>query len=371
MNYCTMIAVIAMLAMPFIAQAVPPSTDYQGSLVDSNGVPFNGTVDVGIRLYSEATGGTLLWTQSPGSVTVTQGIYDLVIGGEGSGYMDALTNAECWIEVVIDGVSSVPRDVLRSQPYALVAADTADGVVTVDTNNNRLGVGTTSPAATLDVNGTVRIRGGNPGAGKVLTLVDPSGSAEWRPAVSGAPSGLIMWWSGSAASIPSGWVLCDGTSGTPDLRGRFVVGAGGSYAVNASGGSSSHTHSVDVGSTTSSSAGNHTHTFNPGSVNSTSVGNHTHSGGSLAFCLGFNSIQPSKSTYYWMGYHSGGDNTFAHPDWTGSTGGAGSHSHSFNWPSTTSSSAGSHSHTVDPAATTSGSASHLPPYYAMCFIMKL
>ena len=62
-------------------------------------------------------------------------------------------------------------------------------------------------------------------------------------------SGMIMLWSGSIASIPSGWALCDGSSGTPNLRDRFVVGAGNTYAVNATGGSAdaivvSHTHSI-------------------------------------------------------------------------------------------------------------------------------
>jgi hypothetical protein len=37
------------------------------------------------------------------------------------------------------------------------------------------------------------------------------------------PSGVILMWSGTIATIPSGWTLCDGTAGTPDLRNRFVV----------------------------------------------------------------------------------------------------------------------------------------------------
>ena len=39
------------------------------------------------------------------------------------------------------------------------------------------------------------------------------------------PSGAIILWYGSIASIPSGWVLCDGNNGTPDLRNKFVIGA--------------------------------------------------------------------------------------------------------------------------------------------------
>ena len=58
-------------------------------------------------------------------------------------------------------------------------------------------------------------------------------------------SGMIMLWSGSIGSIPSGWYLCDGTNGTPDLRDRFVVGSGNTYAVGNTGGfTSSVTSSI-------------------------------------------------------------------------------------------------------------------------------
>jgi len=55
----------------------------------------------------------------------------------------------------------------------------------------------------------------------------------------GVPSGVITMWGGSIADIPDGWSLCDGTDGTPDLQDRFVVGAGGSYAVDDTGGAES------------------------------------------------------------------------------------------------------------------------------------
>ena len=63
------------------------------------------------------------------------------------------------------------------------------------------------------------------------------------------PSGGIIMWSGSVASIPSGWLLCNGTLGTPDLRDRFIVGAGSTYAPATTGGSAnatlpSHTHTA-------------------------------------------------------------------------------------------------------------------------------
>ena len=65
------------------------------------------------------------------------------------------------------------------------------------------------------------------------------------------PSGGIIMWSGSVLSIPSGWFLCDGSNSTPDLRNRFIVGAGSTYSVGATGGSAnailvSHTHIATV-----------------------------------------------------------------------------------------------------------------------------
>ena len=54
--------------------------------------------------------------------------------------------------------------------------------------------------------------------------------------------GSIVLWSGSLITIPTGWQLCNGTNGTPDLRNKFVVGAGDTYAVNDSGGALTHDH---------------------------------------------------------------------------------------------------------------------------------
>ena len=70
------------------------------------------------------------------------------------------------------------------------------------------------------------------------------------------PSGLITMWSGSIGSIPTGWNLCDGSNGTPNLLDRFIVAAGSSYAVNGTGGATTatlvianmptHTHTATV-----------------------------------------------------------------------------------------------------------------------------
>jgi len=52
------------------------------------------------------------------------------------------------------------------------------------------------------------------------------------------PSGAIILWSGAVVDIPDGWALCDGSGDTPDLRGSFVLGAGGSYDPDDDGGNS-------------------------------------------------------------------------------------------------------------------------------------
>ena len=83
------------------------------------------------------------------------------------------------------------------------------------------------------------------------------------------PTGMISLWYGSIGSVPTGWYLCDGTNGTPDLRNKFIVGAGSTYAVAATGGSTdaivvSHTHTA----TSTVTDPGHTHGANyVGSVN--------------------------------------------------------------------------------------------------------
>lgn len=68
------------------------------------------------------------------------------------------------------------------------------------------------------------------------------------------PSGVIVMWAGAANAIPEGWALCDGSNGTPNLRNRFVVGAGGTYNTGATGGEEKHTLST-------SEMPSHTHPF--------------------------------------------------------------------------------------------------------------
>lgn len=79
----------------------------------------------------------------------------------------------------------------------------------------------------------------------------------------GVPIGTIAIWSGTAENIPSGWHLCDGNNGTIDLRDKFVLGSGETYAVGSAGGE-------DVVSLTTSQIPEHSHTFNISSNDSQS-----------------------------------------------------------------------------------------------------
>ena len=162
------------------------------------------------------------------------------------------------------------------------------------------------------------------------------------------PTGVITMWYGSIASIPSGWFLCDGTNSTPDLRDRFIVGAGSTYAVAATGGSAnatlvSHNHTA-TSTFTGSAMGTHTHTA-------------TDSGHFHAF---------NGATYInGLGPASSGANL--------STPGVISTSNASANISVSSVSAGTPAGSVSTSISTEGSSAtnaNLPPYYALAYIMK-
>ena len=77
-------------------------------------------------------------------------------------------------------------------------------------------------SGTLNVTGAFQLDGTAGASGQVLLSSGGSTTPTWG---SGFPSGGIIMWSGTIATIPSGWLLCNGSSGTPDLRNRFVIGA--------------------------------------------------------------------------------------------------------------------------------------------------
>ena len=77
-------------------------------------------------------------------------------------------------------------------------------------------------------------------------LLDGLHASQIAASAASIPSGGIIMWSGSINNIPSGWLLCNGANSTPDLRDKFVVGAGNIYAVTSQGGSTNHNHGGTV-----------------------------------------------------------------------------------------------------------------------------
>lgn len=196
---------------------------------------------------------------------------------------------------------------LMSQVKNLVDGSSGDSL----TNS-----GTLTSSGTLAITGNVTLDGTAGTSGQYLTSAG-SGTPTWTTLTTFV-SGMIMLWSGSEASIPAGWLLCDGTNSTPNLQNRFVVGAGDTYAVGANGGSAdavvvSHTHTATV------TDPSHVHTI------------------------------PYQSTVPGVSYGS----------------------------STTGSSAGTQTQSAVTGITVansttgvSGTNANLPPYYALCYIMK-
>jgi hypothetical protein len=205
---------------------------------------------------------------------------------------------------------------------ALPVVSGGTGATTLTANNVLLG------------NGTSAVQVVAPGtSGNVLTSNGTTWASSALPA--GFVTGMIMMWSGSIATIPSGWALCNGSSGTPDLRNRFIIGA----------------HSDDAGVAKTTITGSPTQTG--GSKDAITV-SHTHTASSAAH------------QHATIGYNGTGNipyGTIAGPSmglWSPG-GNGGTH---------VLSSSTAASVTVDSAGS-SGTNANLVPYFALAYIMKL
>lgn len=173
-------------------------------------------------------------------------------------------------------------------------------IVQVGTDNGiTLGDSTVSPTNAVTVNGRVSATS-FVGDGSGLTNIGTTDGA--------FPVGGIVMWSGTLATIPTGWALCDGTTqnsvATPDLREKFVMGSAASTNPGGTGGANSlslvtanlpsHTHGAGtIGSGhTHSFSGSNTHDHGDGNL---SVSSHSHS---ISGRSHSHSVNYSTSTIY-------------------------------------------------------------------------
>ena len=260
---------------------VPQLINYQGTLTNASGAPVpNGQYTVVFSIYNVPTQGAALWTETT-SVATTGGSFSILLGSvnpfPASFFAD---NSVTYLGVKVgNDAEMLPRQQIASVGYALAAGN-------------------------------------------------------------GVPKGAIIMWSGAVNQIPEGWALCDGTNGTPNLRDRFIVGAGSGYAVGATGGEAAHSLTV-------SEMPSHTHIQNA----------HTH-------------IQDAHThnVRYEANTIMNVDSSSGRNSWQDSDGGT------MGAPSNLiGSTTGTNQNTTAINQNTGGGAAHenRPPYYALAFIMKI
>ena len=243
---------LALAAVPR-AGAASAAFAYQGVLQDASGAPLAPkNQQVEFRLYASETGGAPLWGRAFAVLLDDAGLFNAELSDEaGSALADAPSGATLaavlsanadktlFLGVKVAGSSGeiAPRQKLLSVPYASVAADASSA-------SGDFSVAGRVTAASAKVLGALEAQ-----SLQTSGAVTVGGDLSVGGAISGngtIPVGCIILWSGSQTNIPEGWALCNGQTSngrkTPDLRNRFVVGAGsgGEYAVGATGGEKTH-----------------------------------------------------------------------------------------------------------------------------------
>jgi len=176
------------------------------------------------------------------------------------------------------------------------------------------------------------------------------------------PVGGIILWAGALGTLPGNWEICDGNNGTPDLRNRFVLGAGDSYIVGNTGGAESvnlaHDHeSSGAAGTSSTETNNHGHTV---SGNTGAGLAHTHE------------LVTDENKWLVQVYNNDKlpqeERDYFHKH-TLTSDAESSHVHSV--PNANAANA-SHSHTIGfDGDELSGSQDIRPPYYALAYVMRV
>lgn len=243
-------------------------------------------------------------------------------------------------------------------------------------------VGLPARTAALEAN-RVRIDIDQTLAGNLNTA---AGKYLFENGVRAVPVGVIVMWGGLVANIPTGWRLCDGSNGTPDLRDRFVIGAGGTLSPGATPGS-------NTGSITTTAAGSHSHTgATVGAGNHTHTastdaqGAHMHGGATNTHALTVDQIPPHTHSVDGIvvvagggGIQGGANLTAGYGSvTTGSTGSGATHAHGIpvdgaHAHNVTVNAVGDHAHAIvaDGSHTHSATFDNRPASFALCYIMRV
>ena len=268
-----MMAVVAMAAASAAMAGV--SFSYQGTLMSADGTaPVSGTKTIAFRLYETPTGTDALWGRKVAVQLNESGLFNVELSATSGSPIDSVkTNdldyvlsqypGSLYLGLDVEGSTGEirPRQKLLSVPTAGFAQDVKEAkrdftVVGSASVNEAVNVGgSATVGGDLTVGGPInagkgiKVSGGGLSvsggglsvSGGELKLSGGSLTVEANVAITQGgtsagfvPRGVIVMWSGE--KIPQGWALCDGSNGTPDLRDRFIVGAGNAYEVNATGG---------------------------------------------------------------------------------------------------------------------------------------
>ncbi len=276
-----------------------------------------------------------------GNIQVTNTGVTSVVGGTGVAVNQATGNVVLSTNIVGGG----PISITPGAGNSLVVSYTGGtGVGNVTSVGIAAGTGISVSGGPITTNGNITVN--NTGVTAITAgtgiAVNQANGAVTVSSTFQIPTGIIVMWSGADNAIPSGWALCNGTNGTPDLRNRFIIASGGSFATNSTGGS-----------------------FNLQNLNTQTAGAHDHSGATATHALTISEMpNHNHSIPNAVGATQAERGTTNHQAFnqaqlvtaTGFTGGGLGHSHNIFID-------GTHSHAV--------TGSYTPPYYSLAYIMKL